>query len=143
MFLLAKHRECGGLLEGENGKFDYSQEAKGDDQNWGKCVWLVQAYGATQIQFTLDEFLPVGSDETVILYPDRIPGQIDLTPTSLANEINVNPINSRRILILSRLPSQVEYAERRVDLEISGQHSYRNPPAAQLILVIQLGLDHT
>ena len=82
MFLPAKHQGCGGLLEGENGKFDYSQGAKVDEQNWAKCVWLVQAYGATQIQFTLDEFLPVGNDEALILYPERMPGQIDLNTTT-------------------------------------------------------------
>ena len=45
-------------------------------------VWVVQAYGATQIQFTMDEFLPDGDDDVVILYPERTTGQTDLSPTT-------------------------------------------------------------
>ena len=54
-FPIGKGQECGGMLEGDNGKFRYSPRQVLEGKNPLNCVWLVQVYGATQIQLTLDD----------------------------------------------------------------------------------------
>ena len=84
--MLAKDQGCGGLLEGENGKFSYDERAVMDGQDQQKCVWLVQAYGAMQIRFTLDELSPAVEDNILILYPEGTPGQAHLSPATSVNK---------------------------------------------------------
>ena len=81
--MAGKEQGCGGLFQGDNGKFDYFPVAAVDGgYSPENCIWLVQAYGATEIQFTLQAFLPVGINSTVILYPDTAPGETDLNPVT-------------------------------------------------------------
>ena len=53
-----------------------------DGPNQEKSVWLIHAYGETEIQFTLDVFLPAVEDEALMLYPEGVPVQTNLNPTT-------------------------------------------------------------
>lgn len=60
---------CGGILEGDTGKFRYSPPAAGGENLARNCVWLVRASEATKILLTFSEIL-TSDDQGLILYPE-------------------------------------------------------------------------
>ena len=68
-----------GVLQGDRGNFRYSPPAAAGRNEAGKCIWIVQAYGAATVTFTLKEFMTTGNG-SVVLYPESSPGDTLLNP---------------------------------------------------------------
>lgn len=67
----AYEQPCGGILEGDNGNFQFSPSPRPDGIHVQNCIWLLRATGASKLLLTFNELVTSGNN-ALILYPEAV-----------------------------------------------------------------------